>query len=146
MRNGVETLTTTITLNGSSCALCDLKEPILLPETLELKFNSNVYKLANLVLIVTVKNGDVQKQFKASEKNNFTIDVSEILFLGSLDIEISACTKSEPVKTWRVPSLFVKEIKHEMALIPEIEEMRAQLKLQATAIKELKNFIENQGA
>ena len=137
---------TTITLNGSSCALCDLTEPILLPETLEVTFASNVYKMANLVLIVTVKNGDVKKQYKASSSNEYTIDVSELLFLGALDIEISACTKSEPVKTWRVPSLFVKEIKHEMALIPEIEEMRAQLKLQATAIKELKNFIENQGA
>lgn len=137
---------TTITLNGSACALCDLQEPILLPETLELSFISSVYKMSNLVLLVTVKNGDVQKQYKASAKNDYTIDVSELLFLGSLDIEISACTKSEPVKTWRVPSLFVKEIKHEMALIPEIEELKAQIKLMATAIKDIKNYIDNQGA
>ena len=146
MRNGVNQLRTTITLNGSACALCDLQEPILLPETIEVTFASDVYKLSNLVLLVTAKNGNLKKQYKASDKNNYTIDLTELLHIGAIDLEISACVKSEPVKTWRVPSIFVKEINHQFALIPEIEELKAQLKLQAKAINELKLIIDNQGA
>lgn len=137
---------TTITLNGSSCALCDLTEPILLPDTLEVAFKSQVYKLSNLVLLITVRNGDIKKQYKAMDKNNYTIDLTELLTIGTIDLEISACVKGQAVKNWRVPSIFVKEIDHKFELIPEIEELKAQLKLQANAITELKNIIENQGA
>lgn len=137
---------TTITLNGSACALCDLQEPVLLPETLKVEFASNVYKLSNLVLLVTAKNGNIKKQYKVSDKNDYTIDLTELLHIGTIDLEISACVKSEPVKNWRVPSIFVKEINHQFALIPEIEQLKAQLKLQATAIKEIKSIIDNQGA
>ncbi len=137
---------TTVTLNGSSCALCDLKEPILLPDTLEVIFASDVYKLSNLVLLITAKNGDMKKQYKASEKNNFTIDLTDLLHIGAIDLEISACVKAEAVKSWRVPSIYIKEINHQFALIPEIEELKAQLTLHAKAIKELKEIIENQGA
>lgn len=136
----------TITLNGSGCALCDINEPILLPENVELNFNSNVYKLSNLVLLITAKNGDVKKQYKASDKNNYTIDITELAFVGAIDIEISACVKGQAVKNWRVPSLFIKEIDHKFELIPEIEELKKALNLQANAIKEIMNIIENQGA
>ena len=137
---------TTVTLNGSTCALCDLKEPILMPDTLEVTFTSNVYKMANLVLIVTAKNGDAKRQYKASAKNDYTIDLTELLTLGAIDIEVSACIKGEAVKNWRVPSIFVKEIEHKFELIPEVEELRNALKLQAKAIKEITEIIENQGA
>lgn len=137
---------TTVTLNGSTCALCDLKEPILLPDTLEVIFASDVYKLSNLVLLITAKNGDMKKQYKASEKNNFTIDLTDLLHIGAIDLEISACVKAEAVKSWRAPSIYIKEINHQFALIPEIEELKAQLTLHAKAIKELKEIIENQGA
>lgn len=136
---------TIVTLNSSKCALCDLAEPILLPETLEVSFISDVYKLSNLMLLVTVKNGDVKKQYKAHYKNNFIIDITELLKLGAVDIEISACVRGNEVKEWRVPSIFVKEIEHKFELIPEIEELKAELKLQAKAINDLKNIIEKQG-
>lgn len=126
--------------------MCDLQEPVLLPETLKVEFASNVYKLSNLVLLVTAKNGNIKKQYKVSDKNDYTIDLTELLHIGAIDLEISACVKSEPVKNWRVPSIFVKEINHQFALIPEIEQLKAQLKLQATAIKEIKSIIDNQGA
>lgn len=143
---GWKFLKTTVTLNGSTCALCDLKEPILMPDTLEVTFTSNVYKMANLVLIVTAKNGDAKRQYKASAKNDYTIDLTELLTLGAIDIEVSACIKGEAVKNWRVPSIFVKEIEHKFELIPEVEELRNALKLQAKAIKEITEIIENQGA
>lgn len=137
---------TTVTLNGSTCALCDLKEPILLPDTLEVIFASDVYKLSNLVLLITAKNGDMKKQYKASEKNNFTIDLTDLLHIGAIDLEISACVKAEAVKSWRVPSIYIKEINHQFALIPEIEELKAKIKLMSTALKDIKNYIDNQGA
>lgn len=136
----------TITLNGSSCALSNLQEPILLPETLEVTFISQVYKMANLVLLITAKNGDIKKQYKASDKNNYTIDLTELLTIGAIDLEISACVKGQAVKNWRVPSFFVKEIEHKFELIPEIEELKKALNLQASAIQDIMKIIENQGA
>ncbi len=136
---------TIITLNSSKCALCDLTEPVVLPESLEITFVSNVYKLSNLALVVTVKNGKEKKQYKAHFENDYTIDISEMLKMGVIDIEISACIRGNSVKEWRVPSIFIKEIEHNFELIPEIEELKSKLNLQANAISELKKLIENQG-
>ena len=136
---------TIVTLNSSSCALCDLKEPILLPEKLEVVFGSTVYMMSNLSLVITVKNGDKQKQFKAHKGNDFTIDITEMLTMGEIDMEISACVRGESVKNWRVPNIIIREIEHKFALIPEIEELKATINLQANAIKELKNIIEDKG-
>lgn len=143
---GGEEMKITITLNGSSCALSNLQEPILLPETLEVEFISQVYKMANLVLLITAKNGDMKKQYKASDKNNYTIDLTELLTIGAIELEISACVKGQAVKNWRVPSFFVKEIEHKFELIPEIEELKKALNLQAKSIQEIMKIIENQGA
>jgi hypothetical protein len=136
---------TTVTLNSSACALCDLKEPVLLPEKLEVEFISTVYNIGNLALVITAKNGNKQKKYKANAINNFTIDISEMLTMGAVDLEISACIHGETVKSWRVPSLIIRDIEHKFALIPEIEELKATINLQANAIKELKTIIEDRG-
>lgn len=136
---------TTITLNSSKCALCDITEPVILPESLTLQFVSNVYKLSNLTLIVTVKNGDLKKQYKAYSGNSFTVDVSEMLSMGAIDVEISAVIRGDIVKGWRVPSIIIKEIEHQFEAIPEIVILEEKIKLQAQAISDLKKLIDNQG-
>lgn len=105
-----------IELTAHNLVGLDLKE-ILLPEKeLKLKFSSSLYNLN--VLLVTAKNG--KKKVKKKLVSPFEIDVSELLFAGTIEAEISLISNNEAVKTWRLQPLHIKEIEHQFKAIPEI--------------------------
>ena len=49
-----------ITLNAGSCAMLDAFEPIILPNEVEIEFNSSHYKRNTLA--ITAKNGDIKER------------------------------------------------------------------------------------
>ena len=112
-------------LNGNLQANIDLKEPVILPEN-ELKIicNSDIYNISTLLLYA--KNGE--KEIKVKFKPSREVDLSELLFPGIIEIEISMLVKSEVVKTWRVQDIIVKDIHPQYEIIPEIAEIKEAMK------------------
>lgn len=114
-----------IKLNGNTQGLVDLTEPILLPESkLELEFSSDLYTFG--ILLVSAKNGKKERKRKLSKP--FTMDISELLYPGAIEIEISMISKAEVVKRWRLQDIYIKEIEHKYEIIPEIAEMKGAIK------------------
>lgn len=113
-----------ITLNTGSLATADLKEPLVLPDTLDFEIVSPVYRLNTLVL--TARNGDVVEQIKL-DKKPFKNELKKTLFAGKIEIEISSIVSGEAVKSWRVPDIIVKEINYTFQVIPEIEELKNEI-------------------
>lgn len=113
-----------ITLNAGSLATTDFKEPIVLPDTLDINIISPVYVLDTLVL--TAKNGAIIEQVKLNEKP-YKTSLKKVLRAGKIEIEISLLVKGDIVKTWRVPDIIIKETKYTFEAIPEIEELKNEI-------------------
>lgn len=127
-------------LNGNTLALLEGDTTIILPEDkLILVLDSSIYTLYTLV--ITARNGDNVKRFKTSDRHE--IDLTDLLAPGVIEIEISNIRKGEPVKSWRIENLFVKEINHKFEIVPEIENIHQQIKDVSGAIKELYSQLKN---
>lgn len=113
-----------ITLNAGSCAMLDAFEPIILPNEVEIEFNSSHYKLNTLA--ITAKNGDIKERF-VLDKAPYKIALKEAVKAGRIELEISNVIAGEVVKSWRVPDIILKEVEHNFAVIPEIEEIKIEL-------------------
>ena len=128
-------------LRGNTQAQADISEPVILPENeLVLAFESDVYKLTTLLL--SVRNDTEGKQYKI--KSPFKADIAEFLTPSVIDAEVSLISKGEVVKTWREPSITIKEVKATYELTPEIAELRIADAKQQEAIKELYGLLKNQ--
>jgi hypothetical protein len=127
-----------ITLNAGSCAMLDAFEPIILPNEVEIEFNSSHYKLNTLA--ITAKNGDIKERF-VLDKAPYKIALKEVLRAGRVELEISNVIAGEIVKTWRVPDIILKEINHQFEVIPEIEELKTELAKVKQGIAEIFNMI-----
>lgn len=131
-----------VKLTQGSTALCNVIEPLVLPEEeLVLNVSTDIYDIKTLV--VTVRNGKKQKQFKLIDFK--PLDLKEFLFGGIIEIEISAVLKGHVVKSWRVPDITITEIEHFFSVIPEIERLRLEYASKFTevysALNEIKNII-----
>lgn len=121
-----------IELSANTLVGTEIKQ-ILLPEnSLKLKFNSNLYRLSTL--LVSARNGN--KEIKKKLEKPFEIDLTELLFPGRIECEISLIEKCEAVKTWRMQDVIVKEINHKYEPIPEIEELKGAVKEIVKILKE----------
>lgn len=127
-----------ITLNMGTVAMTDTNEPFVLPDVLNIEIVSPVYRLDTIVL--TAKNGDVKEQFKIKEKP-FAIALKDTVKAGKIDLEISNVIQGEVVKSWRVPSIIIKEIEHRFEAIPEIEELKREIALVKQGIAEIMKLI-----
>lgn len=127
-----------ITLNAGSCAMLDAFEPIILPNEVEIEFNSSHYKLNTLA--ITAKNGDIKEKF-VLDKAPYKIALKEVLRAGRVELEISNVIAGEIVKSWRVPDIILKEINHQFEVIPEIEELKTELAKVKQGIAEIFNMI-----
>ena len=142
---GVERMKTiNIKLGGNSLAKWDFENPIIVPENLFLAFTTKVYKIENLHLMVTVKNkttGRVE-QFKADSSNNHTVDITTMVEMGELEVEISSYVTmcGERTKTWRIPNIVCKQIDADFEVIPELHEIRGAI-TEVKGILELNNLI-----
>ena len=87
----------------------------------------------------------LEKLDQDAKENNFTIDITEMLSMGAIDLEISAYVRGNLTKDWRVPALIIREAEHNFELIPEIEQIKEMLKLQAKAINDLNTIIKDKG-
>ena len=116
----------TLDINLSANSLCGIDCPdILLPENgLMLKFNSEVYCI-NL-LHISARNGD--KVVEVKLKRPFELDLSELLFPGIIECDISMVCGSEVVKTWRLQDLYIKDINHRYEVVPELEILKGAIK------------------
>lgn len=117
-------------------------EPIILPDTVEIEFESPTYRHNLGVLHVKVSNGAQGKTYKLSER--VPLDITEYCtHAGVVDITVALVIRGETVKTWRVEPLIIKEVEHTLAVIPEVEEMKAQLaEMQAQLAEMRKAFAE----
>lgn len=113
-----------ITLNTGNTAMLDSYEPIVLPTALDIEFKSSVYRFDTLV--VTARNGDTVEKHLCKQKP-YKISLSDVIKAGRVELEISNVISGEAVKTWRVPDIILKEIEHNFAVIPEIEEIKIEL-------------------
>lgn len=116
----------TLNINLSGNTLCGIDCPeILLPEQeMKLKFNSEVYCI-NL-LHISARNGD--KVVEVKLKRPFEIDLSELLFPGTIECDISMVCGTEVVKTWRLQDLYIKDINHRYEVVPELEILKGAIK------------------
>lgn len=106
---------------------------ILLPEDVSLEFLSDTYDLKNL--LVTIRKGNEERQYKPKGK---PIDISDLCkTAGLVEIEASLIANLQPVKTWRVESLLLVEVKGGFEAIPEIEVLREEINLVKSAIRDL---------
>lgn len=127
-----------ITLNAGSCAMLDAYEPIILPNEVEIEFNSSHYKLNTLA--ITAKNGDIKEKF-VLDKAPYKIALNKVVRAGRIELEISNVIAGEVVKSWRVPDIILKEINHQFEVIPEIEELKTELAKVKQGIAEIFNMI-----
>lgn len=130
-----------ITLGGNSLAKWDFGGSIILPDELALKFNSNVYKLENMHLMVTIRNRYIDKveQFKANKDNDYTVDISSMIDDGELEIEISSYVQDggARTKTWRTPNIACHKVEYDFEIIPELDFIRQEVLDTKKAIQEL---------
>lgn len=110
---------------------------ILLPEEVSLEFRSDTYDLKNL--LVTIRKGNEERQYKPNGK---PIDISDLCkTAGLVEIEASLIANLQPVKTWRVESLLLVEVKGGFEAIPEIEALREEINLVKSAIRDLAKVV-----
>lgn len=143
MRNGVEIVKINVNLGANTQATMDHIEPIVLPEKeLILCFNSNVYRIYELLVFIRNENGE--KKFKL--KQPLSVNISELLVPSTIEGEISLLSKGEIVKTWRLPNITIKEFQATYTITPEIAHIKENIKLLSDGINEImsilkKNFL-----
>ena len=131
-----------IELNKVSVAASNIAAPIILPEdTLIINFKSDIYNIKTL--LVTIKFNGKTKEYKL--ENNYSIDISDIVKGGVLEIEASAILKGIAIKRWRVPDIIFKESDHNLEAIPELvklkEDFTAEIKKIHSALAEINKII-----
>lgn len=85
-----------IELNKNNVARLDNTEPFLMPDGLELEFNST-YDLTNA--FVSLKNGEAQGQYKLTK--TFKVD-EKFLIAGTLNVGVIAYHNGTPIKKWAI--------------------------------------------
>lgn len=131
----------TVTLGAATFCRLPPETFVILPETeVQVSFLSPVYPL--VTLIVTARNGDMERTYKTSGK---AIDISELCrHAGEVTMTVALTFKGEVTKTWQIESLKIKEIKNVYEAVPEIEDMKNRLKIMEQAISELRQTINNE--
>ena len=114
-------------------------DEILLPEKKVLvKLTSADY--SNGTFVITVANEEEKRQYKTTGS---AIDITELCQkAGFIKMEISKVIMCEPVKTWRTESLLLREIKHGLEAIPELELIKEELGKIKSAIGEIAVIID----
>ena len=132
-----------ISITLGAATYCRLPEDtfVLLPEDeVKVTFLSPIYPLVTLV--VTARNGDVEKNYKTSGK---AIDITELCKkAGEVTMTVALTFRGDVTKTWQIEALKIKEIKNIYEAIPEVEDMKARLGLMERAVGELRKTIENE--
>jgi hypothetical protein len=129
----------TITINLTASSTVRLGESIVLPEEVKIKFSSTVYALGVLVGRASTADGFIDFKTRGEE-----VDVSEICKkAGTVNISVSLVVKGEAVKTWKIETLYLKEIAHEVVATPEIEAMKERIKLLENAVIELTGLVKD---
>lgn len=114
-----------LTLNQNTQGKIDFTEPLILPENeLIFKLNSNVYNLSTVLF--SARNGE--KEIKAKLVPPYEVDLTELLFAGRIETEISLLSKGEVVKTWRIQDIVIKDTNHTYEAIPEIEFIKGAIR------------------
>lgn len=112
-----------ITLNAGSLAMLDSNEPFVLPDTLDIEIVSPVYRLESVS--ISARNNGETKKYTLKQKP-FNLSLKD-LKAGRLELEISALVNGEPVKSWRVPDIILKEVNHTFEAVPEIEALKREI-------------------
>lgn len=127
-----------IYLDTNTQARLESNEVYLMPlYALELEFCSNAYSLDTL--IISVRNGDKNGQFKL--KKPFKIDLIDFVKAGVIEIQADMVIQGKVVKTWYIPSLYIKEVIPTFEVTPEIAELRLEIDNNKRAINELVNLL-----
>lgn len=126
-----------ITLNTGSLAMFDSNEPFVLPDTLDIEIISPIYRLESVA--ISVRNNGETKKYTLKQKP-FNLNLKD-LKAGRLELEISALVNGEPVKSWRVPDIILKEVNHTFEAIPEIEAIKRELTTLKQGIAEILKLI-----
>lgn len=95
---------------------------LAMPDTLEVRFSSPSYDLAELV--VNVRNGKVHDQIKV---RGAALDLSPFLFAGKIEMKIFLISKGKPVKEWDAVPLIITEIDKGFLAIDEITELQKRV-------------------
>lgn len=123
----------------ASNSLVRLGESVVLPEEVKIKFTSTVYALGVLVGRASTSDGFIDFKTHGEE-----VDISEICKkAGTVNISVSLVVKGEAVKTWKVETLYLKEIAHEIVATPETEAMKERIKLLENAVIELTGLVKD---
>ena len=125
-------------LNNNTLGLVDLTEPLLLPEKeLKIGFKSNVYSLTTL--LASAKNGE--QGIKQKIIGSTLFDLTSLLFPGTIEMEVSLMSKGEPVKTWRLADIVIKDVNPTYKVIPELSILQEQIDNLKGAIAELTGLL-----
>ena len=115
-------------------------EALLLPDKLEIAFESPTYRLGTL--LVKVENDEQGKQYKLSD--NTPVDITAFAQkAGEVRISVALVIRGETVKKWSVEPIIVREVEQTYELVPEIEQMkRENAEMQAQLAEMRKAFAE----
>lgn len=115
-------------------------EIITLPEEkVEFEFKNTAHSFGEKIL--TVRNGETERQYKLADK---PVDITDFCTIpGRVEACVSLVVRGEVARTWQVEPLCVKKIEGGFAVIPEIEDIKARIRLLEQAVTETVSIIEN---
>lgn len=115
-------------------------EIITLPEELvELDIKRTMHSVGTLIL--SIKSSIGEKQYKLSDS---PIDVTKFfLSPGEVNACVSLVIRGEVARTWQIEPFCVKEIPGGFEAIPEIEALKARIRILEKAVAETASLIEN---
>lgn len=97
-------------------------EPFLLPDLLEIDFQSCGYDLSNA--FITLKNGEIKEKYKLSRP--FIIP-DRFLFVGELQISIDAYSKDSLIKHWDCLPIHIRETEEGMQCFDFLGKIETQI-------------------
>lgn len=92
-------------------------------------------------LLLSVRNGEGEKQYKPSDTSVDITDMCQIP--GRVDACVSLLVKGEVARTWQVEPFCIKRIPGGYEAIPEIEELKEKIRTLEKAVVETASIIEN---
>lgn len=98
-------------------------------KTLVLEFKS-IYDLSEAV--ITLKNGDLEKRYDF--KNEFTVP-NEFMNAGRLLIRVTSYISGDPVKTWNISPIKLKETDETLYAYDELNDILARIEALEEATK-----------
>ena len=111
------------TLTLTSATYVRSGEAFILPDKLEIAFESPTYRLGTL--LVKVENEEQGKQYKLTD--NTPIDITAFAQkAGEVRISVALLIRGETAKKWTVEPIIVREVEQTYELVPEIEQMRRE--------------------